>query len=184
VILFEGKEMQSNWQADFFRGVALEMWRRAVSPEQTRAEAGFLEKALQAGPHASLLDVLCGNGRHAVELAKRGYSLTGVDSSEEFLAEARLATSLPIRWILGDRCELPWESEFQGAYCFGNSFGYLDYAGARKFLACVAAPLRPGGRFIIETGMAAESILPALGKGRWQVKRFPDAGRRCRKSYG
>ena len=78
--------MQSNRQTEFFRGVALEMWRRAVSPEQTRAEVDFLEKVLQAGPQSKLLDVPCGNGRHAVELAKRGYSLTGVDSSEEFLA--------------------------------------------------------------------------------------------------
>jgi SAM-dependent methyltransferase len=159
--------MQANWQADFFRGVALEMWRRAVSPEQTRAEADFLEKVFETAPPAKLLDVPCGNGRHAVELAKRGFSLTGVDSSEEFLAEARAATSLPIRWILGDMCDLPWASEFHGACCMGNSFCYLDYAGVRKFLGAVAAALRPGGRFVIDTGMAAESILPVLGKGRW-----------------
>jgi len=159
--------MQSNWQADFFRGVALEMWRRAISPEQTRAETDFLERVFEAGPQAKLLDVPCGYGRHALELAGRGYSLTGVDSSEEFLADARSATSLPIRWILGDMCDLPWESEFHGAYCFGNSFCYLDYAGARRFLKRVATTLRPGGRFVIDTGMAAESILPGLGKGRW-----------------
>ena len=93
--------------------------------------------------------------------------MTGVDSSEEFLAAARSATALPIRWILGDMCDLPWESEFQGAYCFGNSFCYLDFTGARKFLAAIAATLQPGGRFVIDTGMAAESILPVLGKGRW-----------------
>jgi SAM-dependent methyltransferase len=159
--------MQSNWQADFFRGVALEFWRRAMSPEQTRKEADFLEKALQAGPNAQLLDVPCGNGRHAMELARRGYSLTGVDSSDEFIAEARGATALPIRWILGDMCELPWQQEFHGSYCCGNSFGYLDASGARIFLAAVAKTLRPGGRFVMDTGMAAESILPALGKGRW-----------------
>jgi SAM-dependent methyltransferase len=158
--------MQSNWQANFFRGVALEMWRRAVSPEQTRAEADFLETVFQTAPPAKLLDVPCGNGRHAVELASRGYSLTGVDSSEEFLEDARAASSLPIRWVLGDMCELPWESQFAGAYCFGNSFCYLDYADARRFLAAVAATLQPGGRLVVETGMAAESILPGLGKGR------------------
>src|SRR5580693_9318148 len=99
--------MQSNWQAEFFRGVALEFWRRAMSPEHTRAEADFLEKVLAAAPSAQLLDVPCGNGRHAVELAGRGYRLTGVDSSEEFIAEARHASALPIRWILGDMRGLP-----------------------------------------------------------------------------
>ncbi len=158
--------MQSNWQADFFRGVALEFWRRAMSPEHTRAEADFLEKMLRVDPGAQLLDVPCGNGRHAVELARRGYSLTGVDSSEEFSAEAR-ASAQPVRWILGDMCELPWRGEFHGAYCCGNSFGYLDSAGARKFLSGIERSLKPGSRFIMDTGMAAESILPTLGKGRW-----------------
>jgi len=157
--------MQQNWQADFFHGVALEFWRRAVSPEQTRIECDFLEKALAAPPEARLLDVPCGNGRHAAQLARRGYSLTGIDSSPEFIAEAR-AGGLPIRWIDGDMCDLPWSGEFDGIYCCGNSFGYLDFAGARRFLAAVHGALKPGGRFVMDTGMAAESILPGLGKGR------------------
>ncbi len=159
--------MQSNWQANFFHGVALEFWRRAVSPEQTRAEADFLEKVLKLGPNASILDVPCGNGRHAVELAGRGYSLTGVDLSEEFVSEAR-ATAPAVRWVQGDMCELPWKEEFHGAYCWGNSFPYLDgRTGVRRFLGAVANALRPGGRFVVDTGMAAESILPTLGKGRF-----------------
>jgi len=158
--------MQSNWQTDFFRGIALDMWRRAVTPEQTRAEADFLERVLRIGPGAQLLDVPCGNGRHAVDLASRGHRMTGVDLSEEFIAEARGAAPAA-RWILGDMCDLPWKSEFDGAYCFGNSFGYLDRDGAHKFLSAIAAALKPGGRFVVETGMAAESILPGLVRNRW-----------------
>jgi len=63
-------------------------------------------------------------------------------------------------------CELTWESEFHGAYCFGNSFCYLDHSRVRTFLAGISASLCPGGRLVIDTGMAAESILPTLGKGR------------------
>ena len=159
--------MQSNWQADFFRGVALESWRRCITPEQTRGEAGFLERVLRTSPSARLVDVPCGNGRHVVELAGRGYRMTGVDQSEEFIAEARGATTMPVRWVQGDMCELPWVSEFDGAYCFGNSFPYLDRDGVRKFLFAVARALKPGGRFVVETGMTAESILPTLVKNRW-----------------
>ena len=64
-------------------------------------------------------------------------------------------------------CELPWISEFEGAYCFGNSFGYLDRAKASRFLNGIARALKPGGRFAVETGMAAESILPGLLRTRW-----------------
>jgi len=137
-----------------------------MSPEQPRKEADFLERALRPVPNAQLLDVPCGNGRHALELATRGYSMTGVDSSEEFLADAR-AASPSIRWLLGDMCELPWRDAFDGVYCCGNSFGYLNAASAHTFLAAVAGALKPGGRFVMDTGMAAESILPSLGKGRW-----------------
>jgi SAM-dependent methyltransferase len=160
--------MQNNWQANFFHGIALDFWRRAISPEQTRAEVDFLEKALQPVPNAQLLDVPCGNGRHALELAKRGYSLTGIDSSEEFVIEAQAASSAA-KFMLGDMCSLPAlvpAQSFDGVYCAGNSFAYLDSKAARKFLGDVAAVLKSGGRFVMDTGMAAEAILPTLGAGR------------------
>jgi SAM-dependent methyltransferase len=158
--------MQANWQKDFFRGVALEMWRRAITPEQTRAEVDFLEKRIYGGTAGKFLDVPCGNGRHAVELAMRGHAVTAVDSSEESIAEARTKSG-PVEWLLGDMCELPRIAKFDVAYCFGNSFGYLDRDGVRRFLRAIARALKPAGRFVIETGMAAESILPGLVKNRW-----------------
>ena len=65
--------MQSNWQETFFRGVALDAWRRIINPEMTRTEADFLERTLGVDSGAQLLDIPCGNGRHAIELAKGGY---------------------------------------------------------------------------------------------------------------
>ncbi|HEV2691029.1 MAG TPA: class I SAM-dependent methyltransferase [Bryobacteraceae bacterium] len=159
--------MQSNWQETFFRGDALEAWRRAVNPEMTRADVDFLERTLGAVSAAQLLDVPCGNDRHAIELAKRGYNMTGLDLSEEFIAEARAATPLSIRWVQADMRSLPWVSEFDGAYCFGNSFAYFNWEEARQFLAAVTRALKPGARFAVDTGMAAESILPSLLRTRW-----------------
>jgi SAM-dependent methyltransferase len=168
VCLPKEKKLNPNWHLDFFRGVALDMWRIAMSSEQTRAEAGFLQKALRVSEPSHLLDVPCGNGRHSIELAKRGHRITGVDLSEEFIAEAQAkSASLPASWILADMRQLPWREEFDGAFCFGNSFGYLDPASAREFLTALARTLKPGARLAIETGMAAESILPGLQKTRW-----------------
>lgn len=159
--------MQSFWQADFFRGVALDFWRRAITLEQTRAEADFLARTFAAFSGAHFLDVPCGNGRHALELAARGYRVTGVDLSAEFIAEARAAGPPLTRWVHADMCDLPWSDTFDGAYCFGNSFGYLDRDGARRFLAAVSQSLKSGARFVVDTGMAAESILPGLLQRRW-----------------
>jgi len=159
--------VHSNWERNFFRGIALDMWRQAVTPEGTRGDVDFLEHALGIEPDAQLLDVPCGNGRHAIELARRGCRVTGLDQAEEFIAEARTAAPLPIQWVLGDMRQLEWVGQFDGAYCFGNSFGYLDGEEARQFLSSLARALKPGGRFALETGMAAESILPTLVTNRW-----------------
>jgi SAM-dependent methyltransferase len=154
-----------NWELNFFRDVACDMWRLAVTPEQTQAEVEFLQKTLGA---SNLLDVPCGNGRHSIELAKAGARVTGVDSSVEFLADARNnSRNLDARWIQADMCDLPWSAEFDGAFCMGNSFGYLNPARAQQFLEAVSHCLKPGSRFVLETGMAAESILPGLQASRW-----------------
>jgi SAM-dependent methyltransferase len=161
-------ELSSNWEVEFFRGIALDFWRLAMTPEQTRAEVEFLRKMLRSSEGSCVLDVPCGLGRHSIGLAQTGCRVTGLDLSEECIAEARASgAALPVKWIAGDMRELSSNAEFDGAFCFGNSFGFLDPVEARRFLTAAARALRPGSRFIVETGMAAESILPALQKSRW-----------------
>ena len=158
--------MHSNWEESFFQGIALESWRRCFTAETTHAEADFLERQMKLQPGACLLDMACGNGRHALQLAARGYRVTGLDQSQEFLAEAR-GNPADVHWVLGDMRELAFAAEFDAAWCFGNSFGYLDGDEVPVVLAGVARALRPGGRFAIDTGMTAESILPNLVRNRW-----------------
>jgi SAM-dependent methyltransferase len=162
--------MKPGWYENFFQGLALEMWRGAVTQQQTRAEAGFLEKELRAAAGARLLDVPCGDGRIALELAARGYRMTGVDLSAEFVAEARQHSGeagVDIEWRKSDMRQLPWKAAFDGAFCFGNSFGYLDAAGMQEFVEALAGALKPGARFVLQTGIAAESILPHYAERRW-----------------
>ena len=159
----------ANWYENFFHGISLDLWRKAISPEHTRREGDFLVKALKCEAGAHLLDVPCGNGRLSFELTGRGYLVTGVDISEEFIKEAQSnaarastantgGTPVP-RFILGDMSRIEGKAIYDGAYCFGNSFGFLDYAHMESFLSGVARALKPGARFVVETGMAAESIL-------------------------
>src|SRR6266446_5188030 len=106
-MLRQGETMTvpSNWYENFFRGIALDLWRTAVSDEQTKAEAAFLVRTLECASGSRLLDVPCGNGRHSLELAKRGYQITGLDISEEFIEEARASSSAigaRIEWVLAD----------------------------------------------------------------------------------
>jgi SAM-dependent methyltransferase len=163
-------DVPHDWWRSFFSGVVLDMWRRALSPEQTRAEADFIQQALRVAPPARLLDVPCGNGRIAVELAARDYVLTGVDLAEGFIDEARKQSAergLSATWHQGDMRNLPWPAAFDGAYCWGNSFGYLDDEGNAAFLKAAAGALKPGGRFALEYGAALECLLSNYQERRW-----------------
>ena len=162
--------VSSNWYENFFHGIALDLWRKAVSDEQTKDEADFLVKTLECASGSRLLDVPCGNGRHSLELAKRGYRMTGLDISEEFIEEARASCSAigaQIELVLGDMRHVEGEAKFDGAFCVGNSFGYLEYCDMEAFLNGVSRALKPEARFVVGTGIAAESILLNLKERTW-----------------
>src|SRR5215203_4752913 len=138
----------SNWFESFFEGVVVDMWVQAVSPEHTTREADSVARMLGVSAGACVLDVPCGAGRIALSLAGRGYRMTAVDSSAEFLARARSSAGAEqVVWEKRDMRDLPWPGGFDGAFCLGNSFGYMDDEGNAEFLRAVRAALRPGGRF-------------------------------------
>lgn len=162
--------MKPNWYEEFFHGLALDLWRNAVTAEQTQSEAEFIVGILDLPAESRVLDVPCGNGRHSLELAKRGYRMTGVDLSEGFIAEARQTAALHqlnIEWIHTDMRNVDSLAIFDGAFCFGNSFGYMQHEETLTFLKAVNRCLRPGAKLVVETGFAAESLLPAMPGRRW-----------------
>ncbi|HVT58892.1 MAG TPA: methyltransferase domain-containing protein [Thermoanaerobaculia bacterium] len=161
---------RQEWWKDFFTGPAARALRQFASAEQTSAEADFLVAALRLAPGAQVLDVPCGDGRLSVELAARGYLVAGVDFSAELLEHAGAAAAgreAAVEWERRDMRDLPWRERFDGAFCFGNSFGYLDDAGNAAFLRAVRRTLRRGARFVLEIGTCAESVLPAFTPRRW-----------------
>lgn len=161
--------MQTNWWENFFHGIALDFWRAAISVEQTRAEADFINNHLQLPVGAKVLDIPCGNGRLSIELAAFGFELTGVDLAVEFIEEAKsksLERGVEVDWRNIEMRALPWTSELDGAFCFGNSFGYLEDAENADFLNVVSRTLKPGARFILDAPAIAECLLPHLVEKR------------------
>jgi SAM-dependent methyltransferase len=158
------------WAESFFRGVGADFWNEFVPPELTAAEVGFLTDAFELADNARVLDVPCGNGRHAIEFARQGHRVTAIDISPDFLAMARRsadAAGVRVDWIEADMIEVPAAAAFDAGYCWGNSFGYLDHARTRSFLGALARALRPGARFVADIATAAESLLPNLIPRQW-----------------
>lgn len=158
------------WYTTFFTGAALDAQRRMYPPELTQAQARFVVEQLAIEPGAEVLDVPCGNGRVALELAANGYRCCGVDLADDILDDARRAGAdrgVEVQWERRDMRDLPWPKRFDGACCLGNSFAYLDDDGNARFLCAVAEALKPGGRFVLETGTVAEAVLPHLQPRDW-----------------
>lgn len=158
------------WWSEFFTGPTLELWKRAHTRDESRGEAADLARALALAPGARVLDVPCGNGRIALELAARGYRVSGLDACAEYLDEARRSVAergIEAEFVAGDMRALPWRGEFDAALCVGNSFGYFDDDDNRAFLASVHAALRPGGRFALSYPLVAELALATRAWRDW-----------------
>lgn len=95
------------WQ-QFFDGHA-PFYNENSFTQNTLAEVDFLLQELKIEPGDRVLDIGCGTGRHAIELARRGFGVTGVDLSAGMLAEAHRsaqAAGVEVNWIQANAVEL------------------------------------------------------------------------------
>lgn len=121
----------------------------------TKGQVDGVERMLGLEPNARILDACCGYGRHALELARRGYRhVVGVDISRPLLARARRtagAEGLRVTFRQADARRLPFRRRFDAALNMFTSFGYFaDEAEDQAVLRAVARALRPGGRLLMD----------------------------------
>ena len=123
----------------------------------TETECAFIEGCLKTyGPANArqMLDVGCGAGRHLIELAKRGYRMTGVDVSPEMVAfvdEAAKRAKLPITASVDDLCRLTVTGSFDAVFCFMDTFRFLlTNEQILAHLRTIAGLLAPGGLYLTD----------------------------------
>jgi SAM-dependent methyltransferase len=114
----------------------------------------MVESALGLAKGDEVLDLCCGQGRHSVELARRGYRVTGLDLSAEYLrlteaAAAKAGTQ--VETVEADMRAIPFESRFDALINMYSSFGYLETEDEdAKVLAAIERCLKPGGRALLD----------------------------------
>jgi SAM-dependent methyltransferase len=137
-----------------------------------------IERLAHPSPGCAVLDACCGPGRHSLELASRGYRVTGIDITEAYLEAAResardLATA---RFIRADMREFEMPGAFDLAINLYTSFGYFaDPAEDLAALCRLREALRAGGALVLETTgkeTAARDFTAgeSFERGGWEVR--------------
>jgi len=160
---------------------APDWWRTGFGPsylalydgylaERTKVEIDQLEALLRLQPPVRILDLPCGQGRHAIELSRRGYDVTGVDLSPYLLGVAReraRASGVRVRWRSGDMREPVAGETFDVVLNLFTSFGYFEEeADDRLVIRAAGAMLQPGGRFVLEV-INGERIMARFQEREW-----------------
>ena len=142
------------WYEDLFAAEDPVRYGSYAESEKSRAQVDFVIEKLGLVPGARVLDLCCGQGRHLIDLARRGYDVVGVDLSEYMLGECRKVASeagITACLVQSDMREIDFDSEFDAVINMWTSFGYLESDEEnQKVLQAVERALKPGGRFMTE----------------------------------
>jgi SAM-dependent methyltransferase len=149
-------ERRSEWQGFFDDHAPVYMDNSFT--KNTLEEVDFVLDELKIPPGSSILDMGCGTGRHAIELAKRGYKVTGVDISSGMLSQAEKIAKqakVEVEWIQADATRFKSNKLFNASICLcEGAFGLLSMEDDplehdRAILKNISDSLKPGAKLIL-----------------------------------
>ncbi len=160
-----------SWYEDWFWSDAYAVVYNHRDEEDAKRLVNLIEREIDPVPNAHIVDVACGRGRHARILARRGYRVTGIDLSEEAIAEARTEaaaggleanTFFTVRDMRIPACH----DCADGVVNLFTSFGYFeDDTENQRALRAMASALRPEGWFL-QDYLNAPLVADSLGSSR------------------
>lgn len=150
----EAKTVKTWHEDDEFWQIAGEVMFTDRSWNSAPQEVDDILTLIRAAPPAAILDLCCGPGRHSIEMAQRGFQVTGVDRTAPYLEMARTKAAehgVRVNFVLEDMRTFCHEQEFDFAVNLFTSFGYFeDPADNLLVLKNLFLSLRPGGRLLLE----------------------------------
>lgn len=121
--------MVNQWYKNFFEKYYFPFLSERKTSLDTEKEVRFIVDILGLKNSGKILDLACGSGRHAIELARNGYSVVGIDLNKDCLITAKREAKkakLPLSFLQGDMRSIPFNEEFDVVISMFSSFGYLE----------------------------------------------------------
>jgi len=161
------------WYVELFRNYA-DRYENEPYTKGTKGEVDFIEKEIRYNKKAKILDLGCGTGRHSIELARRGYRVTGIDLSPAMLARAKknaARTGVKVSFIKADARYFKPKTRYDLVIiACGGAFPLMETDEMNyAILGNAARSLKNKGKFIFT---ALNGLFPLVHS----VKKFVNAG--------
>ena len=166
------KRRPQEWWESYFDAQYLLEYEPIFSPARDRADVARLIEILGLSAGERLLDVPCGQGRHAHLLAEAGFDVTGLDYSKHLLDIAKKrGTGTALRYVQGDMRTLPakWTGRFAAVLNLFTSFGFFfDPADDVRVIREFARVLEPNGVLVWHGGSRDGVMARFLSRDWWK----------------
>lgn len=169
---------QQQWYEALFENYGRK-YDSEVFTQGTIGECDFIERELNFDKTLHILDIGCGTGRHSIELARRGYKVTGVDLSEGMLSRARekaKSQGVEVDFRRHDARDLPFEGRFDAAIMLCEGGFPLMETDEMNFeiLRNATRALRPKAKFIFTTLNGLFPLFHSVHNNNFDLMTFRD----------
>ena len=154
----------------YFNGRYKDLWRAIIPAELTVKETDFILQYFNLKPGDKVVDMMCGYGRHAIALARKGMDVTAIDNLEDYVAEINRTASderLPLKGIVSDVLHYKIDQQYELALCMGNSLNFFKWEDAHLILKNIYSHLKAGGYLLINTWSLAEIAIRTFAQKSW-----------------
>ena len=148
--------VRPDWWSNIFNSLYLKTDSDVVEDLNiTRKEVDLFSEILNLTADDTILDLCCGQGRHALEITRRGFKVEGLDRSRYLIQKAKASAkkeNLNVKFKEGDARKLPFSPDnFEVVMMLGNSFGYFETVqDDLRILKEIFRVLKPWGRLLLD----------------------------------
>ena len=161
-----------NINDSYFDGAYKEIWRTIIPEELTGKEIAFMQPYFNLQPGSKVLDLMCGYGRHAIALARKGVTVTAVDNLSDYITEIKQVAekeSLSINAIEADVINFTANDIFDLTIIMGNSLNFFDAEDTVTLFKNISRHLKPGGHLLINSWSIAEIAIKNFKDKSWST---------------